>query len=135
MSLKRSRSNSSSAAGRRDDEALEQRIAAIEKRAPVGHAGQRIGLRRQPLLEFSTLLPHRDPQERHAESDEQRLEGHHGRHCAMRVAATHRRGQVLRVRNARQEKTRMPDHQPNVGQRESRSRSRAYHNSRADSSA
>ena len=45
------------------DGALEQRSAEIEKRAPVGDAGQRIGLRRLPLLEFGALLRHADAQE------------------------------------------------------------------------
>ena len=93
------------------DEVLEQRIAAIEKRAPVGHTGQRVGLRRQPLLEFGTLLRHGDAQKRQAESDEQRFERHHGHDCAVRVPAADRGGQVLRVGDARQKKARMPDHQ------------------------
>jgi len=48
---------------------------------------------------------------RNGKQKEQRLECRDGRHRAMCVAATDRSGQVLRVGNARQKETPMPDHQ------------------------
>jgi hypothetical protein len=86
-------------------------MAAFEERAAVGHAGQRVGLGRQSLGKLGALLRHGDAQERQAESDEQRLERHHGRHRAVGVAAAERGCQVMRIGDARQKKARMSDHQ------------------------
>ncbi len=76
-SLKRSRSNSNSAAERRSVlRPCEQRHAAFEERAAIGDAGQRVGQRRFALLELGAFFRHGDAQKRQAKRDEQCLESH-----------------------------------------------------------